>query len=95
MGNVPIKEFVMILQERVNVTRVLKGVHAKVMICFCWLPYKFWIIKYVSQIGPALVETYHAVEMDNVTWQRGCAVAMLDIKDLIAQVGFVWFAFIG
>jgi hypothetical protein len=41
MGNVPIKEYVMILQERVNVKRVLKGVHAKVMICFCWLPYKF------------------------------------------------------
>ena len=95
MGNVPIKEFVMILQECVNVTRVLKGVHAKVIICFCCLPCKFWIIKYDSQIGLALVETYHAVEMDNVTWQWGCAVAMLDIKDWIAQVGFDWFAFIG
>ena len=95
MGNVPIKEFVMILQECVNVTRVLKGVHAKVIICFCCLPCKFWIIKYDSQIGLALVETYHAVEMDNVTWQWGCAIAMLDIKDWIAQVGFDWFAFIG
>ena len=95
MGNVPIKEFVMTLQEYVNVMRVLKGVHAKVMICFCWLLDKFWIIKYVSQIGPALVETYHALEMDNVTWLRGCAAVMLDIKDWIAQVGFDWFAFIG
>ena len=75
MGNVPIKGFVMILLERVSVMRILKGVHAKVMGCFCWLPCKFCIIKYVSQIGPALVETYRAVEVDNVTQQRGCAVA--------------------
>ena len=89
MGNVQIKEFVMILLERVSVMRDLKGVHAKVTVCFCWMPYQFCIIKYLSQIGPALVETYLVTAMESVTQQRGCVAAMWVIKDWIALVRFL------